>query len=203
MLDIGWSEMAMIALIALIVIGPKDLPRVMRTAGQWTRKARTAARDFQSNLEDMIEDEEIREAKESIETETRRLGKRDSFNIGKSLERHVDPDGSVRKSMREIEQGASDSGADTGAGAAGPGVGAGANGVSPVAAESGGAGAVTADTPVAPGHSVGAAPARDDDASGRAANGGARPDEAGKTVNESDGEGASKGRATAPSDSNV
>ena len=34
MLDIGWSEMAMIALIALIVIGPKDLPRVMRTAGQ-------------------------------------------------------------------------------------------------------------------------------------------------------------------------
>ncbi len=54
MLDIGWSEMAVIALLALVIIGPKDLPRVMRTMGKWAHKARSVSREFQSGIDDMI-----------------------------------------------------------------------------------------------------------------------------------------------------
>lgn len=106
MLDIGWSEMALIALLALIVIGPKDLPRVMRTVGQWVRKARGFARDFQSSLDEMIQDDELREAKRTIETETRNYRNRGSFGIGKELEKHVDSTGDVRRAAEDLEQSA-------------------------------------------------------------------------------------------------
>ena len=45
MFDIGWSELAVVAVVALVVIGPKDLPRVLRSVGQWVAKARAVARD--------------------------------------------------------------------------------------------------------------------------------------------------------------
>lgn len=99
MLDIGWSEMAMIALLALIVIGPKDLPRVMRSIGQWTRKARSIARDFQSGLDDMMRESELDEAKKTVERTSR-------FDVGEELEREVDPGGTVRESAQDLERSA-------------------------------------------------------------------------------------------------
>ena len=60
MFDIGWSEMAVILMVALIVIGPKDLPRVARTIGKWTGKARAMAREFQRSLDDMAREAELR-----------------------------------------------------------------------------------------------------------------------------------------------
>ena len=54
MFDIAWSELGVIAVVALIVIGPKDLPKVLRTIGQWTAKARSMAREFQSGIDDMV-----------------------------------------------------------------------------------------------------------------------------------------------------
>jgi sec-independent protein translocase protein TatB len=67
MFDLGWSEMAIIMLVALIVIGPKDLPKVARTIGQWTGKARALARDFQRSLDDMAREAELDEIKKSID----------------------------------------------------------------------------------------------------------------------------------------
>ncbi len=61
MLDIGWSEMLMIAVVAIVVIGPKDLPRTLRTIGQWIGKARAMTRDLQSSVNDMIADSELDE----------------------------------------------------------------------------------------------------------------------------------------------
>ena len=52
MLDIGWWELAVVAMIALIVVGPKDLPRIMRVVGRWAGKARAMAREFQSSVDD-------------------------------------------------------------------------------------------------------------------------------------------------------
>lgn len=69
MLDIGWSEMLMIAIVAIMVIGPKDLPRALRSIGQWIAKARAMTRDLQNSVNDMIaetEIEELREAGKSI-----------------------------------------------------------------------------------------------------------------------------------------
>src|SRR3989344_4414157 len=53
MFDIGWQELFLIAVVALIVIGPKDLPRVMRTVMAGIRKAREMARDPPDGLEEV------------------------------------------------------------------------------------------------------------------------------------------------------
>lgn len=67
MFDIAWSELALIAAVALIVIGPKDLPRVMRNLGQWTRRARAMAAEFQRNLDDMMREAELDEIRKEVE----------------------------------------------------------------------------------------------------------------------------------------
>lgn len=96
MFDIGWTEMAVIALLALIVIGPKDLPRVLRTMGQWVRKARSLTREFQSGLDDMIRESELDEAKKAVEG-----GK--NFNVKKAVKDSVDPTGELEQEGRSIE----------------------------------------------------------------------------------------------------
>ena len=61
MFDIGYSELLLIGIVALVVIGPKDLPRVMRTVGQWMGKGRAMARHFRSGVDAMIRESEIEE----------------------------------------------------------------------------------------------------------------------------------------------
>lgn len=92
MFDIGWSEMAIIFLVALIVIGPRDLPRVARTMGQWVRKARRLARDFQNSLEDMAREAELDKVKNEIE----RAGRTD---VKKSVEKTIDPEGDLGRAF--------------------------------------------------------------------------------------------------------
>lgn len=52
MLDVGWSELLLIGIVALIVVGPKDLPRMFHTLGRFTGKLRSMAREFQSAMDD-------------------------------------------------------------------------------------------------------------------------------------------------------
>lgn len=59
MFDIGWSEMLIIAAVAVVVIGPKDLPRVMRTVGQWSSRVRGMAREFQNSMDEMARQADI------------------------------------------------------------------------------------------------------------------------------------------------
>jgi sec-independent protein translocase protein TatB len=66
MFDIAWSELALIAVVALVVIGPKDLPKVMRTLGQWARRARVLASEFQHNIDDMVRQSELDELREKV-----------------------------------------------------------------------------------------------------------------------------------------
>ncbi len=92
MFDIGWSEMAIIMLLALIIIGPKDLPRVARTIGQWVRKGRSMAREFQTSLEDMARDTELDDVRKEIE----KVGKTD---FKKTVENTIDPKGDLAKAF--------------------------------------------------------------------------------------------------------
>jgi sec-independent protein translocase protein TatB len=92
MLDLGWSEMAVILLVALIVIGPKDLPRVAREIGKWTAKARSMARDFQRSLDDMAREAELQDIKAELDKAT-------TGNIGKKIEDFVDPEGELGKAL--------------------------------------------------------------------------------------------------------
>lgn len=56
MFDIGWTELMLIGIVALIVIGPKDLPEMFRTLGRFTAKARAMAREFQRAMEQAAND---------------------------------------------------------------------------------------------------------------------------------------------------
>jgi sec-independent protein translocase protein TatB len=68
MFDIGWSELLVIAVVAIVVVGPKDLPRLMRTFGHYAGKLRRAAADFQRQFEEAMRDTEIEEVKKAIES---------------------------------------------------------------------------------------------------------------------------------------
>ena len=61
MFDIGWDEMLFTAIIAIVVIGPKDLPRALRLAGQWIGKVRRVSGHFRAGVENMIREAEIEE----------------------------------------------------------------------------------------------------------------------------------------------
>ena len=65
MLDIGWTEILVIAVVAIVVIGPKDLPRALRTVGQWVGKARAMSRDLQNSVNDMISESELDELRKA------------------------------------------------------------------------------------------------------------------------------------------
>lgn len=73
MLDIGWSELLVIAVVAIVVIGPKDLPRVMRVVGQWTGRMRRVARDFQNQFNEALKEAELDDLKKSVE-EVKKIG---------------------------------------------------------------------------------------------------------------------------------
>lgn len=61
MFDIAWSELLIIAALAILVVGPKDLPRVMRAVGQWTSRARATAREFRNSLDEVVREAELDE----------------------------------------------------------------------------------------------------------------------------------------------
>ncbi|WBU64173.1 Sec-independent protein translocase protein TatB [Paracoccus aerodenitrificans] len=66
MLDIGWSELLIIGVVALIVVGPKDLPHMFRALGRMTGKVRSMAREFSSAMEDAARDSGLDEATKSL-----------------------------------------------------------------------------------------------------------------------------------------
>src|SRR5690348_12819467 len=92
MFDFSWSELALIGVVALVVIGPKDLPRVMRTVGLWVGKARAIAREFQSSLDQMIRESELEEMRKSVERAS-------NVNLAREIERTIDPAGELQKSL--------------------------------------------------------------------------------------------------------
>jgi len=67
MFDISWTEFLLIGIVALIVIGPKELPTVMRTMGQWTRKVRSMAADFQNQFHEAMREAEMAELKKQVD----------------------------------------------------------------------------------------------------------------------------------------
>jgi sec-independent protein translocase protein TatB len=67
MFDIGWSELVVIAVVALIAIGPKELPGVLRMVGQWIGKARKMAGEFQGQFQEAMREAEMADLKKSFD----------------------------------------------------------------------------------------------------------------------------------------
>ena len=96
LLDFGWSELMLIGLVALVVIGPKDLPRALRVAGFWVRKARTLSREFQSSVEQMVREAELDEMRQE-------LNKATQIDLDSEFRHTVDPTGSLAESLKPPE----------------------------------------------------------------------------------------------------
>ncbi len=64
MLDLGWSDLLIIGVVALIVVGPKDLPKMLRTLGQYAGRAKGIAREFQRSMDDAARQADIEELNE-------------------------------------------------------------------------------------------------------------------------------------------
>lgn len=64
--DIGWWELVVTAMVAIIVVGPKDLPKLLRVVGKWTARARAMASEFQRGLDEMAREAEVEELREKM-----------------------------------------------------------------------------------------------------------------------------------------
>jgi sec-independent protein translocase protein TatB len=89
MFDIGWSEFVVIAVVALIAIGPKELPGVLRMVGQWMGKARRMAAEFQGQFQEAMREAEMADLKKSFDEVKETATGFTSGNIMTSLEKDV------------------------------------------------------------------------------------------------------------------
>ena len=93
LLDLGWSELLLIGVVALVFIGPKDLPKALRVAGFWLRKARTLSREFQSSIDQMIREAELDDIRQEIK-------KASEIDLDREFRNTVDPTGSLEESLK-------------------------------------------------------------------------------------------------------
>jgi sec-independent protein translocase protein TatB len=124
MFDFSWSELLLIGIVALIFIGPKELPGVLRTLGQWMSKIRRMAGDFQNQFHDAMREAELADLKKEVDEMAAQAANYSNF----------DPLADVRKEMENAQRDIEGTVADKPAGA------------SPAVGEPAGAGAPAADS---------------------------------------------------------
>ncbi len=88
MFDIGWQELFIVAVLGIIIIGPKDLPRAIRAVSRLVRTARNLVRDFQDGLDDVIREAELDDIKEQVEKVSR-------FDAVQEIKNAIDPTGDL------------------------------------------------------------------------------------------------------------
>ena len=94
--DIGWQELFLIALITIIVVGPKEIPRVLRTVSLWVRKIKGMAREFQSGIDDLAREADLDDFRKE-------LAEAKDFDTGRNIEDMIDPTGEYAKSIQDLE----------------------------------------------------------------------------------------------------
>src|SRR6516162_3661807 len=94
--DLSMTELMLIGVVALVVIGPKDLPKALRVAGYWIGKARTLSREFHSSFEQMIREAELHEMRQELKKAT-------EIDLDKEFRQTIDPTGSLAESLKPPE----------------------------------------------------------------------------------------------------
>ncbi len=92
MIDLAWSEIALIAVVALVVIGPKDLPEAVRGVARGVQKLRRMAGEFRSQADELVREANLDELRQQIHDIR-------NFNVRDEFEKTVDKDGSLRRSF--------------------------------------------------------------------------------------------------------
>jgi sec-independent protein translocase protein TatB len=112
MFDISWTEFLLIGIVALIVIGPKELPAVMRGLGQWTRKIRSLAADFQNQFHEAMREAEMADLKKQVDDVAQDIKQYDPLKdvradveaIGKDLDAAPEKNSEEKSSEKELSK---------------------------------------------------------------------------------------------------
>src|SRR5690348_18446795 len=99
MIDLSWSHILIVLVVALVVVGPKDLPRLMHTLGRWMAKARAMADQFRRSFDEMSRQAELDELRAEIDSLRR---ERPFAEIEDTLHRPVLPAGEARSEERRV-----------------------------------------------------------------------------------------------------
>ncbi len=96
MLDIGWQELFIVAVVAIVVIGPKELPRAVKAMAQALRKARSMAREFQDGFDDILREAELDDLKKELSGAS-------PSSLTERIEHSNDPTGEIKDAVRDID----------------------------------------------------------------------------------------------------
>jgi sec-independent protein translocase protein TatB len=91
MLDVGWTEMLVIAIVMIVVVGPKDLPKMLRSFGRTTAKMRSMANDFRKQFDEALKEAELDDVKSSFDQM-----------------RSMNPANDIKKALNPMEKAAAD-----------------------------------------------------------------------------------------------
>ena len=97
MFDLGWSELLVVGVVALVVLGPKELPNALRTVSNLTKAARKLAGEFQSGINEIVREAELEDARKAAQS----IGK---GSISKAIENVVDPTGELKSTVTGVEK---------------------------------------------------------------------------------------------------
>ncbi|WP_135469789.1 Sec-independent protein translocase protein TatB [Crenalkalicoccus roseus] len=101
MLDLAWSEIALIAVVALVVIGPKDLPEAIRGVARGVQKLRRMAAEFQSHADELVREAKLEEVRNQIHEVRSTFNEIRNFDLRGEVERTMDSDGTLRRTFSE------------------------------------------------------------------------------------------------------
>ena len=96
MFDIGWQELFLIGLITILVVGPKEIPRVLRTVVAAVRKVRGLANDFQRGIDELARETELDEIRRDLE-------KSATLDLEREFEETIDPKGEMSEAVKELQ----------------------------------------------------------------------------------------------------
>jgi sec-independent protein translocase protein TatB len=96
MFDLSWSHIAILVVVALLVLGPTELPNAIRTGAQLLRAARKMAGEFRSGVDELIREAELDETRRSIQEVM-------TADVGNTIASHVDPTGEIKSALDKDE----------------------------------------------------------------------------------------------------
>ena len=108
MLDLAWSEIALIAVVALVVIGPKDLPDAIKGVAKGIQSLRRKVAEFQQQADELVREAKLEDVRNQIADVRNTISEIRSFDIKGTIEKTVDSDGSVRKAFEDPMAGGTD-----------------------------------------------------------------------------------------------
>ena len=96
MFDLSWGEMAVVGVVALVVLGPKELPNALRTIRNLTKTARKLASEFQSGVNEIVREADLEDARKLAQGVSK-------GSISKAIEKAVDPTGDLKTTIKGVE----------------------------------------------------------------------------------------------------